>query len=375
MRFIRGQLNFEDSKGNRTLYQNGEVIYDRDNPTERVLYFEIDEVINTLDGPPDADKEDDAAAPVTDADEGDPPEAAPPLTTSAAVATGLGGLAAAAVGAAAAAAAGGGAAGAAGTAGSAGAAGTAAGGPGATGSAVKPGKPEDVEIEDKPEGVDEPEEPGEPEETEKSDEQEETVEPEKPDDAEEPEETDEAETAAKLEDEEIEDKPEEPEEPKEPEEPEEPEEEPDPSEEVPDEIPEEMVSSAFNGGPGENLNTEYTGGEGPARCIKTGLPNYWVNTANLGLVIRDEIFSIQGLGPRINLTLTCNSHDRKRKGWFGQGWSFSWESYLTCQKGKVWLRRGSGQELTFNLPDRDEPGEYPLELTPSPGNYHRLYLA
>lgn len=97
-RFTRGQLNFEDSKGNRTLYQDGEVIYDRDHPTERVLYFEIDEVISTLDGPPDADREDDAVAPVTGADEGDPSEAAPPLTTSAAVATGLGGLAAAAGG-------------------------------------------------------------------------------------------------------------------------------------------------------------------------------------------------------------------------------------------------------------------------------------
>ncbi|UMZ73692.1 RHS repeat-associated core domain-containing protein [Natranaerofaba carboxydovora] len=148
----------------------------------------------------------------------------------------------------------------------------------------------------------------------------------------------------------------------------------------------ELNSPIFNGGPGDNPNIEYSGGNGPSRCSINGLPNYYINTSNLGLVIQDTIYSYNGAGPKIDLTITYNSNDTKTSGMFGNGWSFAYDSYIYFENNKATLRRGSGQELIWQIGQIGDgshassqtfayiPDHSPIELIPSPGNFDRLLL-
>jgi RHS repeat-associated protein len=111
--------------------------------------------------------------------------------------------------------------------------------------------------------------------------------------------------------------------------------------EGPEENPEEK------GGKEDNENTEMEGGEGAGRC-GGGMPNYWVNTNTLGLVVVDTDFYYQALGPRIAMTHTWNS-DPRTVGSFGRGWSFSYDSRVYANSGGfARLIRGSGQEIWYN---------------------------
>ena len=56
--------------------------------------------------------------------------------------------------------------------------------------------------------------------------------------------------------------------------------------------------------------TEFYHGKEPEHRL--GLPNYWVNTSNLNLIIEDRISFYKGLGPAIQFTLTYNSLSRER---------------------------------------------------------------
>jgi RHS repeat-associated protein len=135
--------------------------------------------------------------------------------------------------------------------------------------------------------------------------------------------------------------------------------------------------NGLTGGPGDNPYTSFFGGNGPGQCppgsIPMGLPNYWINTATLDLVIQDTIFAYQGLGPTVNLTLTYNANFRKN-GMFGNGWSMSYESTIEQNQGNIVLWRGSGQARKYRAGHAVAvPGQnQPVEAISIDGGYNRL---
>ena len=70
----------------------------------------------------------------------------------------------------------------------------------------------------------------------------------------------------------------------------------------------------MTGDPADFPLTEFYRGNVPEHRL--GLPNYWVNTSNLNLVIVDRISGYKGLGPALQFTLTYNSRSGEN-GRFG----------------------------------------------------------
>jgi RHS repeat-associated protein len=127
-----------------------------------------------------------------------------------------------------------------------------------------------------------------------------------------------------------------------------------------------------NGGPKDNRYTNFDGGEGPGGC-GGGMPNYWINTANLRLAVGDTDFSYRGLGPEIVMTRTYNA-DPSYSGMFGRSWSFSYESIVDetgqAQTPKtVSLVKGSGQKIQYTIDLSKAP---PVQGTPPEGVYDSL---
>ena len=134
-----------------------------------------------------------------------------------------------------------------------------------------------------------------------------------------------------------------------------------------------VIESAWFGGPGENPFTVFDGGKGPGMCAPMGLPDYWVNTAILNLVVQDTIYRWSGLGPPVDLTLTYNSANAKKRGMFGNGWSFTYDWLLEKSGSQVTVSKGTGQEENFTMPQEIDNSELPVELIPPACCYNRLY--
>ncbi|MFC1999520.1 RHS repeat-associated core domain-containing protein, partial [Chloroflexota bacterium] len=124
------------------------------------------------------------------------------------------------------------------------------------------------------------------------------------------------------------------------------------------------------GGKDDNPYTVHSGGNGSGIC---GLPNYWVNTATLGLVVQDTIFRSGGLGPPIAFTLTYNSF-AGNSGMFGNKWQFSYESFIDEIGGDVLLWKGSGQRLRYRpgSPANQQGPSAPLEALSLDARFDRL---
>lgn len=120
----------------------------------------------------------------------------------------------------------------------------------------------------------------------------------------------------------------------------------------------------LGGGPGENPFTEFNRGKGQTRCVRNGLPGYWVNTANLNLHVHDRVYGYRSLGPDIAFELAYNL-GAVPAGMFGRNWRFSYESSLQATPEALLVWMGSGQQLRFrNAPPRvgpapNAPVEYP----------------
>ncbi len=124
------------------------------------------------------------------------------------------------------------------------------------------------------------------------------------------------------------------------------------------------------GGPVDNPQVAYDGGRGPGKC-GPGLPNYWISTTNLGLVIKDTILAWEGRGPRVVFALSHNMGDRYR-GLFGPGWRASYESRIVPGDGVVFLWKGTGQRLTFRPGQSIATESTPVEAAPEQGQHDRL---
>jgi len=131
----------------------------------------------------------------------------------------------------------------------------------------------------------------------------------------------------------------------------------------------------INGGPGDNSATRFDGGEGPARCSPSGgLPNYWVNTANLNLYVEDLVYTYRGLGPDIVLKLNYNSAPGNA-GMFGRNWRFSYDSAIQQLPDRTLLWKGSGQRLGFRRTARPGGGNpnTPQDVVSLDGGRERLF--
>ena len=136
------------------------------------------------------------------------------------------------------------------------------------------------------------------------------------------------------------------------------------------------IAPAESGGPGANRWTKFLGGSGPgSKCSKQGLPNYFVNMANLNLVVEDTDFRYQGLGPEIAFTRTYNL-DPTHKGLFGKGWSATYEGRVTQSGGlaaAVSVAGGSGQVLSYAYASSSASGGVQTAVyTPPAGNHDAL---
>jgi RHS repeat-associated protein len=123
------------------------------------------------------------------------------------------------------------------------------------------------------------------------------------------------------------------------------------------------------GGPSEHPHTAFLHGNEPLHPL--GLPNYWINTATLNLIVEDRIYAYFGLGPAVELVLTYNASSPVR-GMFGKGWMFSYESSIQEKGGQVFLRRGSGQVLRFRRGSAPGTENAPVEAAPASGSFDRL---
>ncbi|RPI31829.1 MAG: hypothetical protein EHM70_10555, partial [Chloroflexota bacterium] len=130
----------------------------------------------------------------------------------------------------------------------------------------------------------------------------------------------------------------------------------------------------LNGGPGDNTSTQFTGGKGPGRCSINGLPNYWVNTANLNLYLEDVVYRYSGLGPDIILRMSYNSAPGNA-GMFGRNWRFSYESAIQHLPDRILVWKGSGQRLSYRMnPARSAQNPNgPLEAESIEGSRDRLF--
>lgn len=105
-----------------------------------------------------------------------------------------------------------------------------------------------------------------------------------------------------------------------------------------------------------------------------GLPNYWVNTANLNLSVEDTVYTYRGLGPRITLKLSYNSAPGK-PGMFGRNWRFCYDSVIELMSDRFLVWKGSGQRLSFRRavsPASPTP-EAPVEALTLEGSRDRLF--
>ncbi|MBI4318816.1 MAG: RHS repeat protein [Chloroflexi bacterium] len=127
------------------------------------------------------------------------------------------------------------------------------------------------------------------------------------------------------------------------------------------------------GGPGDNPFTHFHGGQGPGLCGGQGLPNHWVNTASLSLVIQDTIFASRGLGPTVKIQLNYSAGPG-RSGILGRSWAFAYESSIAQTGDTIVLWKGSGQRLRYQAgasAGRDNP-QAPREAVSVDGKLDRL---
>ena len=105
------------------------------------------------------------------------------------------------------------------------------------------------------------------------------------------------------------------------------------------------------GGPGENRFTVYDALCKGATCRDAGVPQVFVNAANLTLFVR--IADLTFGAPTATLTLEHSFNmDDTRGGMLGIGWSFSLGDTLTTDPdGTLVLRRGSGRTDRFAATD------------------------
>jgi RHS repeat-associated protein len=126
-----------------------------------------------------------------------------------------------------------------------------------------------------------------------------------------------------------------------------------------------MLREELSGGPGDHpLIVFLSGGEPEHRM---GLPNYWINTAALTLVVIDRLYGYKGLGPGVEFVQTYNSYPGSG-GMFGPGWSFSYESSIDERDGTLYLIKGSGKQVRY----RPGTGGNPVEASPLSGTFDRL---
>jgi RHS repeat-associated protein len=105
-----------------------------------------------------------------------------------------------------------------------------------------------------------------------------------------------------------------------------------------------------------------------------GLPRYWVNTANLMLVVADTDFAYAGMGVPLSFTRTYNSNPAIG-GMFGNGWAFSYESSVTNTWEGALLSKAPGQLLLYKKTQLLPEGyEVPGPTTPPAGIYDALTL-
>ncbi|MDD1695891.1 MAG: hypothetical protein LUQ54_03240, partial [Methanoregula sp.] len=104
-----------------------------------------------------------------------------------------------------------------------------------------------------------------------------------------------------------------------------------------------------------------------------GLPNYWINTATLGLFIQDIFFAYKGVGPVVHLTLVYSGTNTSISA-FGRGWKFSYDSDVIEENNTVVLHKGNGSVVVFQKGEqaRVNNPNVPAELVPVRPVFDRL---
>ncbi|MDD1696602.1 MAG: hypothetical protein LUQ54_06865 [Methanoregula sp.] len=104
-----------------------------------------------------------------------------------------------------------------------------------------------------------------------------------------------------------------------------------------------------------------------------GLPNYWINTATLGLFIQDIFFASKGAGPVVHLTLVYPGTNASVTA-FGRGWRFSYDSDITEENTTVVIHKGNGSAAIFQKGGqaRVSNPNAPAELVPATPVFDRL---
>lgn len=121
------------------------------------------------------------------------------------------------------------------------------------------------------------------------------------------------------------------------------------------------------GGPQNNPNTVFLGGNGPGQCPQARMPNFMVNTSTGNLFVQDTDYAYSGLGPGIHLTRNHNN-DPGAVGMFGRNWRFSYESHV--QRYFCWdyiFRNGEGQAIYYTGPACGTTLNPPVTLKPQKG--------
>lgn len=91
-------------------------------------------------------------------------------------------------------------------------------------------------------------------------------------------------------------------------------------------------------------------------CSAMGLPGYRVNMQSRRLLVQDPIFSYQGLGPKVDITLSYNSASNSPSSSFGRGWRMNLDQWLSLIESGVNISQGSGGNEFFPVPRVIETG-------------------
>ncbi|MCX7635417.1 MAG: hypothetical protein N2Z74_06690, partial [Syntrophales bacterium] len=148
----------------------------------------------------------------------------------------------------------------------------------------------------------------------------------------------------------------------------------------------EKKSLAGLGDPGSNPHTVFRGsGDTVGNRSYPSFPVYWVNTANLNLVIQTTDFVSSGRGPAVAVRRTYNSQSpyalmssTTSTGGIdyllSQGWTHAYDSFidLTCAGAYVVNRGGTGKMLFFPYPGNLCTANYPVQLVSPVGTSDRL---
>ncbi|MDD2235813.1 MAG: DUF6531 domain-containing protein, partial [Kiritimatiellae bacterium] len=104
-------------------------------------------------------------------------------------------------------------------------------------------------------------------------------------------------------------------------------------------------------------------------CSEMGLPGYRINMQSRGLLVQDTLFAYEGLGPKVDITLSYNSGTNSPSTSFGKGWRMNMDQWLSLIESGVNVLQGDGGTEFFPVPRTDASSDQVIITNVTTGPY------